>query len=150
MTTKIQTFDIDGVHYRLQSLAKANYRLDHSAPDGWVLDLVGPWPQIREKLRDIVLAGLPATPNTSAPPAPPDIATLAPDTPVLYVLRGDTFPHWRQLNSLGYRFDKTQHGYTRTGTAADLAAVQQLAASLKLTVHPNTAPASTADAKGNP
>ena len=78
--------------------------------------------------------------------SPPDIATLSPDTPVLYVLRGHTFPHGRQLNSLGYRFDKTQHGYTRTGTAGDLAAVRDLAASLKLTVHPNTAPVSTADA----
>jgi hypothetical protein len=139
MTTKIQTFDIDGVHYRLQALAKANYRLDHSAPDGWVLDLVGPWPKIREKLRDIVLAGLPVTPNTPAPPAPPDIATLAPDTPVLYILRGHTFPHGRQLAALGYRYDRPHNGYSRTGTAADLAAVRDLAASLKLTVHPNTA-----------
>jgi hypothetical protein len=138
--TKIQTFDIDGVHYRLQSLAKGNYRLDHSTPDGWVLDLVAPWSEIRAKLREIVTAGLTTPPNTPARPAPPDIATLAPDAPVLYVLRGTTFPHWRQLNALGYRYDKTHHAYTRTGTAADLAAVRELAASLKLTVHPNTAP----------
>lgn len=134
----VQHFDLDGTHYRLQYLAKGQYRLDHGSPDGWILDRVAPWPAIRAKLRelfDAAMAKLPPNPNggtdlyTAA-----DLDALPATAAVHYLLKGDTFHHRDQLRALHFRFDKLIGGYAKVGAASEAATVRELAASLKLTL----------------
>lgn len=157
-TTRLK---IGGVNYRLQRLAHGQYRLDHPAADGWTLDKVGPWPAVKEALNAIVDADLLASVNQPrALPLPPTagrpvalpadaLAALTPTAPILWVLRGLTLTHGRQLESLGWRFTKELFGYAKLGAAADAPTVRDLAASMRLDVVPHQ-PASAVEADAQP
>lgn len=147
-TPTITRLKIGAINYRLQRLSHGQYRLDHPAADGWTLDKVGPWPAVKEALNAIVDADLLASVSQSpALPLPPSghqpvalpaesLAALAPAAAVLWVLRGRTLPHGRQLTALGWQFRAPLFGYAKLGTAADAPTVRDFAASLRLEVHP--------------